>query len=92
MAMCAGIEAAIVGPEIALAGKNLLPVNYQGWFWLGAGCLIVAGLLLLFYVPVTPHTVELTSGGRSTLTLPRSPTMLLAIAAGSSAFIVMSSL
>ena len=88
--MCAGIGAAIIGPELALAGKNLSSINYQGSFWLGAGCLIGAGGLLLFYVPATPHTVQHSSGGRSTLTLLRSPLMLLTIVAGSSAFIVMS--
>ena len=53
--MCAGIVAAIVGPEIALAGKNLSSVDCQGSFWLGAGYLIGAGILLLAYTPAHQH-------------------------------------
>lgn len=88
--MCAGIVAAIVGPEIVLAGKNLSSVDYQGSFWLGAGCLIGAGILLLAYTPAHLQPVRPASGRRSVAELLRSPTLLLAMVAGASAFIVMS--
>jgi predicted MFS family arabinose efflux permease len=88
--MCAGIFAAIVGPELALAGKDLSSVDYQGSFWLGAGCLLGSGLLLLFYTPATQRHVPSATQGRSSFDLLKSPTLLLAIVAGASAFMVMS--
>ena len=88
--MCAGIVAAFLGPELALAGQHLTSVDYQGSFWLGAGCLLAGGILLLFYVPAAQHQTHSASGGRSTLALLSSPTLLLAIIAGASAFMVMS--
>lgn len=88
--MCAGIAAAFLGPELALAGEHLTSVDYQGSFWLGAGCLLAGGVMLLFYVPAAQKKTHAIAGGRSTLALLGSPTLLLAIIAGASAFMVMS--
>jgi MFS family permease len=88
--MCAGIIAAIVGPELALVGKQLTNTNYQGSFWLGAGCLILAGLLLQFYVPAEQKYARSSAEGRTIPALLKSPPLLLAIVAGASAFMVMS--
>jgi MFS family permease len=88
--MCSGIVAALVGPELALAGQHLGPVDFQGSFWLGAICLMTSGLLLMFYTPARQHSAQLASGGRTVFELLRSPTLLLAIVAGASAFMVMS--
>jgi MFS family permease len=88
--MCAGIIAAIVGPELALVGKQLTNTNYQGSFWLGAGCLILAGLLLQFYVPAEQKYSRSSAEGRTIPALLKSPPLLLAIVAGASAFMVMS--
>lgn len=88
--MCAGIAAAFLGPELALAGEHLTSVDYQGSFWLGAGCLLAGGVMLLFYVPAAQKKTHAIAGGRSTLALLGSPNLLLAIIAGASAFMVMS--
>ncbi|MFT4520859.1 MAG: MFS family permease [Halioglobus sp.] len=88
--MCAGILAAFIGPELALLGKNLSAVDYQGSYWLGAACLLAAACLLPFYVPAAQAKREETYSGRSAGTLLKNPTFLLAIVAGASAFMVMS--
>ncbi|MFK7976968.1 MAG: MFS transporter, partial [Halioglobus sp.] len=87
--LCAGVIAAFLGPELALAGKSLTAIDYQGSFWLGAGCLLVAGVLLLGYTPkkvvaAAPKTVKTTNA-----TLLSNPGFLLAITAGASAYVVM---
>jgi MFS family permease len=88
--MCAGIVAAFVGPELALAGQHLTSVDYQGSFWLGAASLVAAGCLLMLYTPARRPAARSTAAGRTAMALLRSPVMLLAIIAGASAFMVMS--
>lgn len=88
--MCAGIIAAFLGPEMALAGKDLGAIDYQGSYWLGAGCLLVAGLLLPAYTPAKLPEAPTNAAPVSNRTLLRNPTFLLAIVAGASAYIVMS--
>jgi MFS family permease len=88
--MCAGIIAAFVGPELALLGQEISAVDYQGSYWLAACCYVLAGLLLLFYVPTKPHKVTVTTPARSSGELLKNPTLILAIASGASAFVVMS--
>jgi MFS family permease len=88
--MCAGIVAAFVGPELALAGQHFSSVDYQGSFWLGAASLVAAGCLLMLYTPTRQPAARSTSMGRTSMALLRSPVMLLAIVAGASAFMVMS--
>ncbi|MEZ5572469.1 MAG: MFS transporter [Halioglobus sp.] len=90
MIMCAGIIAAVVGPELALAGRHLSPVEFQGSFWLGGVCLLFAGCLLFAYVPARQTSAKAIAGGRSVIVMLHSPTLLLAIIAGASAFMVMS--
>lgn len=88
--MCAGIVAAIVGPELALLGQHITSVDYQGSYWLAAGCFITAGVLLLPYVPTTPHRAEAPPPARTAGIMLKNPTLVLAIASGASAFVVMS--
>jgi MFS family permease len=58
--MCAGIIAAFLGPELALAGQHLTSVQYQGSFWLGMGCflcfLVFWSFYLLFFFYFLFHT------------------------------------
>lgn len=88
--LCAGVIAAFLGPELALAGKALTSVTYEGSYWLGAGCLAVAGLLLTAYRPeaIPPQATQ--SKPVSTTALLHNPTILLTIVAGASAYTVMS--
>jgi MFS family permease len=88
--MCAGIIAAFVGPELALMGQQITAVDYQGSYWLAACCFILAGLLLLFYVPTKPHKAAVRTPARSTGELLKNPALVLAVASAASAFVVMS--
>ena len=88
--LCAGIVAAFLGPELALWGESLTEVQYQGSYWLGSLCLLAGGSLLFFYRPARIEQQATVSGGRSIVELLRSPTILLAIVSGASAYMVMS--
>lgn len=88
--MCAGIVAAFVGPELAVRGQYLLPVEFQASFWLGAACLAAAGICLFLYKPVRRPVTQSSSGRPSSLALLANPILLLAVVSGASAFMVMS--
>jgi MFS family permease len=88
--MCAGIVAAFAGPELAVAGQHLSSVEFQGSFWLGSACLLVAGSLLLLYTPAQSAKAHAGSSGRSVTVMLQNPVLLLAVVAGASAFVVMS--
>lgn len=88
--LCAGVIAAFLGPELALAGKSLTAVPYQGSYWLGAGCLLTAGVLLLGYRPAQMKSSTAKVVTTSNRTLLSNPTFLLAITSGAAAYVVMS--
>lgn len=88
--MCAGIVAAFLGPELALAGQHLADVEYLGSFWLGMACFLGAALLLQFYVPARTSGAEHDGPTRSWHQMLGSPSLLVAIASGAVAFVVMS--
>jgi len=88
--MASGIVAAVIGPELALAGKSLFNVEYTGSYLLGIGALVCAGLLLLPYAPARQGHVRAVAGGRGIAELLADPVVLLAIVAGAAAFMVMS--
>ena len=90
--MCAGIVSAFLGPEMALWGKDLSVVEYRGSFWLGALFFCGAGVCLMFYrAPVAaPVGNDPQSQGRTLAQLAHNRTMILAVASGAIAFIVMS--
>lgn len=87
--MCAGIIAAFLGPELALAGQHLASVEYQASFWLGMGCFGVGGVLLMFYVPAEQFGHDHHGEVRSWREMITSPPLVLAIASGAIAFVVM---
>ncbi len=88
--MCAGIVAAFLGPELAVLGKNLLSAEYLGSFLLGTGCYIFAGFLLLFYSDYRPGQVSEVAPARPLRVMLRERSLVLAIASGAVAFIIMS--
>jgi|TARA_B110000879_G_scaffold209816_1_gene298448 MFS family permease len=88
--MCGGILAAIIGPELAVAGAHLTPVDYQGSYWLAAVTVILGAVLLAFYKPTPIAEVQRTASTSSTLSIIRNPTFILAVTSGAVAFVVMS--
>lgn len=88
--MCAGIIAAFIGPELALLGENLSSTPYQGSFWLAASCLGAGGILLLFYRPGAMRRGAQTKQPRPLKQMLKEPTIVLAVASGAVAFVIMS--
>ncbi|MDX1733760.1 MAG: MFS transporter [Halioglobus sp.] len=88
--MCSGIVAAFIGPELALAGKDLAAVEYAGSFGLGALCLLAGALLLRFYRPAPLAQHERVKSGRKPAALLRDRTIVLAIVSGACGYVVMS--
>ena len=88
--MCGGILAAIIGPELAVAGVHLTPVDYQGSYWLAAATVVLAACLLTLYKPTTTVAKQQTATARSAAKIIRNPTFILALTSGAVAFVVMS--
>jgi MFS family permease len=88
--MCAGIVAAFVGPELALIGQKLTAVEYQGAYLLACLCYGLALIGLLFYRPAAPLKTPEYRAARPLPAMLANPTLILAIASGAIAYIVMS--
>ena len=91
MVMASGIIAAFVGPELAVLGRQLTPVDYQGSFLLAAVCIFIAALLLSsLYKPTTMATQTVSKSQTTTADLMRNPAFCLALASGAIAYVIMS--
>ena len=88
--LCAGIVAAFLGPELALLGQHLGSVEYAGSFILGVVCFLLGGLLLLMYAPAASVTAAHGEMARPWTEMLANRTLVLAIASGAIAFVVMS--
>jgi len=89
--MCAGIVAAFVGPELALLGRHISAIEYRGSFWLAGGCLFTGAILLaVFYRAAPVRQDKKDSAPRPLVEILRNPGLLLAIASGAAAYMVMS--
>ena len=89
--MCAGIVAAFIGPEMAVIGRHISAVEYQGSFWLAGSCLLVgAALLASFYRPAPAREIKGDELPRPLKKILSNPTLVLAVASGATAYMVMS--
>ena len=88
--MCAGIVAAFLGPELAMLGQHLDTVEFRTSFWFAAACYLAAACLLVFYQPGEMLGEEHAGGGRPILRIIANPALILAVASGSIAFVIMS--
>lgn len=89
--MCAGIFAAFLGPELAVAGRHITGTEYSGSFWLAGICLFVGALLLVFFYRAAPQRQTVGSAKpRPMRQILSNPTLILAIASGAAAYMVMS--
>ena len=84
-----GIFAAFAGPELAVFGKDLTPLEYQGSFWIAAACIGLASLVVIVFKP--PH-VSSNVGSLKARPLRQmiSPGFCLAICSGAVSYSVMS--
>ena len=88
--MLGGIVAAVVGPELAVLGAHLTPVDYQGSFALAALALLCAALLLSFYQPAPISSIAQKSIPRPFLSIIQNRSFCLAVLSGAVAYGVMS--
>jgi MFS family permease len=89
--MCAGIFAAFVGPELAVAGRHFSAVEYQGSFWLAAACLIAGAIIMMFFYRAAPVLAGKTAQTPRPLgQILSNPTLILAVTSGAAAYMVMS--
>ena len=89
--MCGGIVAAVAGPELALRGRTLTAIEYQGTFYLAAaGFLLSALTLLLGYRPPITRGAAGTHPARPLAQIARNPEFLLAVGSSVVGFAVMS--
>jgi MFS family permease len=85
-----GILGAVVGPELAVRGRALLPVEYAGSYLLLAGAYVL-GLVIVSFHPDAQVTHTGHQGrGRPLSEILRSPVVILAISAAAFAYGVMS--
>ena len=87
--MLGGVGAAFLGPELAVLGRNLTAVEYQGSFWLIAVCSVLAALVLMFFKPVPQVVQEVSQSPRSVKALLSNPVFCLAVASGAVGFMIM---
>lgn len=88
--LAGGIFAAIAGPELALAGRDLTSNEYEGAFWLAAACYLLAGALLPLYRPREPVTsTQAPKTSRSIRELARNPDFVLAVTSAAAGFAAM---
>ena len=85
-----GLIAAILGPELAHFGKDLLAVSFAGSFALLAGVCLLSGGLILFFKPVViPQQAE-SSGGRAISEIMHSSLFWVAVLSATIGYAVMS--
>ncbi|MFB1001992.1 MAG: MFS transporter, partial [Pseudomonadales bacterium] len=88
--MLSGVFAAIIGPELAVLGRTLTEVDYQGSFWLVAGNILIATFVLFFYKDIDIKKSTEKESSRSIKLIIKSPSFRLAVASAAIGYIVMS--
>ena len=84
-----GVVAANLGPELAVAGRYLTAVEYQGSFILVAGCLVLVAGLLFGLTPVVGADITPTQPPRPLRQMLQNPLFWLAVMSGTVGFAVM---
>ena len=85
-----GIVAAILGPEVALLGKDMLSTEYSGSFLLLAGLFFLCLLVLLPFKNPVVESSTISSGQRTLSEIARQPLFWVAILSATVGYAVMS--
>ncbi|MEP5611990.1 MAG: MFS transporter [Cyclobacteriaceae bacterium] len=85
-----GIAAAYIGPEVALAGRTLLSVEYVGSFLLLSGLFALGLVTVSFYRNTQQSEENKKESGRSLSTIVRQPVFLAAVASAAVGYAIMS--
>lgn len=84
-----GIIAAIAGPELALAAKDLSATEFEGAFWLAGACMALSSLILLLFRAAPAIKMEVSARPRP-LSQMLSPGFCLAVCSGAVGYLLMS--
>ena len=87
--MLGGVVAAIVGPELAVLGRHITAVEYQGSFWLVACSVVSAMLLLSLFTPGPRQQTTIAGSSRPVTELLKNPAFCLAVASAAVGYVVM---
>ncbi len=90
MYMGSGIIAAFLGPEIAVLGKDIFKIPYQGSFIMAIICILIACLLLTMYKPPDATATEGKKRDIPSKQLFQNPSFCLALVSGAVSYVVMS--
>jgi MFS family permease len=90
MLLLGGILAAFIGPEMAVAGRNMLETEYAGSYLLLVGGYLAGMVLIGFNRDLPGHASAQRLAGRPLREIMTSPVMVLAIAAAALGYAVMS--
>lgn len=85
-----GIVAAFIGPEVALAGRTLIPVEYAGSFLLLSALFGTGLIAILFYQNSSRSKEEDAGAARSLSVIIRQPVFLVAVASAAVGYALMS--
>jgi MFS family permease len=88
--MGGGIIAAYIGPELAILGRQMSTVDYQGSFALAIACIGMSALVLSLYKPASQTLMTATQTQTPTMTLLSNPSFFLALSSGAIAYVIMS--
>ncbi len=89
MVMLGGVLAAVVGPEMAVLGKNYTEVAYQGSFWLVAILMLLAALILSLFSPAKQLASKAEGVARPVREIMQNPAFCLAVASAAIGYVVM---
>lgn len=81
-----GILGAFIGPELAVRGRDLLDTEYLASYLLLAGTYVLGMIIIAFYRDAPQAQDRSPSGGRPMGEILRQPVAVLAIAAGATAY------
>ena len=89
MIMSGGIIAAIAGPELAVIGRTLTAIEYQGSFYLVTITLIAAGIILFFYQSAPAAETHKQTSIRPLIEIIKNPSFVLAVCSAATAYLIM---
>lgn len=84
-----GILAAFIGPEIALAGRNLTSVDFSGSYLLLSGLFLVGLVILMFFRDIEMREVETNDSKRPLRVIMRQPVFWTALIGATVGYAVM---
>ncbi len=87
--MFSSVISAVLGPELALYGRHLNAVEYQGAFYLIAICFFIAAVVLSLYTPEQQNSSSNIKSSRTVTQIIANPQFCLAVVSGVIGFAVM---